>query len=32
MKIKEVARGESGNSFMSGLELKQKRENILKAR
>jgi hypothetical protein len=32
VKIKEVARGESGNSFMSGLELRQKRENILKAR
>ena len=31
-KIKDVAKSESGNSFMSGSELRQKRDNILKAR
>jgi len=31
-KIKDVAKNESGNTFMSGSELRQKRESILKAR
>ena len=31
-KIKDVAKAECGNAFMTGSELKQKRGNILKAR
>lgn len=31
-KIKDVAKSESGNTFMSGLELREKRNAILKAR